>query len=98
LQRLIRLRGQTPAFSGGQLQVMNTGNPHVLGYVRTHQHSSVLVFANFTEAEQTVGANQLRLYGLSYQFTDLMSGDVHSLKDLSLPPFGLICLAAAPEV
>ena len=35
LQRLIRLRKQTAAFSGGQLQVMNTGNPHVLGYVRT---------------------------------------------------------------
>lgn len=95
LQRLIRLRQRTPAFSGGQLQVMNTGNPHVLGYVRTSQHNTALVFANFTESEQTISANQLRLYGLSYQFVDLISEEAHPLKDLVLPPFGFICLAAA---
>jgi glycosidase len=96
LQRLIQLRKQTPAFSNGQLQVMNTGNVHVLGYVRTYQHASVLVFANFTEREQTISANLLRLYGLSYQFTDLISGEAHPLKDLTLPPYGFVCLAAAP--
>jgi amylosucrase len=98
LQHLIRLRKETLAFSGGQLQVMNTSNPHVLGYVRTYQHSSVLVFANFTEGEQMISANQLRLYGLSYQFTDLISGDVYPLKDLVLPPFGFVCLAAAQTI
>jgi amylosucrase len=98
LQRLIRLRQQTPAFTGGQLQVMNTGNPHVLGYVRTHQHDSVLVFANFSESEQTVSANQLRLYGLSYQFVDLISAEAYPLQDLVLPSFGFVCLAAGPRV
>ncbi len=96
LRRLIQLRKQTPAFSNGQLQVMNTGNVHVLGYVRTYQHASVLVFANFTEREQTISANLLRLYGLSYQFTDLISGETQALKDLILPPYGFVCLAAAP--
>jgi glycosidase len=97
LQRLICLRQQTAAFADGQLQVMNTGNPHVLGYVRTYEQSSVLVFANFTESEQSINANQLRLYGMSYQFVDLVSGDVQPLKDLSLPPFGFACLAATHE-
>jgi glycosidase len=93
LQRLIQLRKHTAAFSGGQLQVMDTGNQHVLGYVRTHEHSSVLVFANFTEGEQLINANLLRLYGLSYQFTDLISGESNLMKDLVLPPFGFVCLA-----
>jgi glycosidase len=96
LQRLIHLRQRTPAFSDGQLQVMNTGNLHVLGYVRTYQHESVLVFANFTESDQTVSANLLRLYGLSYQFTDLMRAEPVPLQDLVLPPFGFVCLAARP--
>jgi amylosucrase len=98
LQRLIRLRKQTPAFSDAQLQVMNTGNPHVLGYVRTYQHESVLVFANFTEGDQIVSANQLRLYGLSYQFIDLVRAEQIPLQDLVLPPFGFVCLAAVPAV
>jgi amylosucrase len=93
LQHLIHLRKETPAFAGGQLQVMDTGNSHVLGYVRTCRQRSVLVFANFTEAEQLVHANMLRLYGLSYQFTDLINGDSYPLKDLVLPPFGFVCLA-----
>jgi glycosidase len=96
LQRLIHLRQSTPAFSDGQLQVMNTGNPHVLGYVRTYQHDSVLVFANFTESEQTISANQLRLYGLSYQFVSLIDAKTFHLQDLTLPPFGFMCLAAEP--
>ena len=93
LQRLVRLRKQTIAFTGGQLQVMNTGNPHVLGYVRTSNHNSVLVFANFTEGEQVINANLLRLYGLSYQFADLISGDIHQQEDLVLPPYGFAPLA-----
>ena len=93
LQSLIQLRKQTAAFAGGQLQVMNTGNPHVLGYVRACGQSSVLVFANFTESEQRISANLLRLYGLSYEFMDLMSGEAQPLKDLDLPPFGFACLA-----
>jgi glycosidase len=91
-QRLIQLRKHTASFAGSQLQVMNTGNPHVLGYVRTHENSSVLVFANFSEGEQLIHANLLRLYGLSYQFTDLISSDSYPLKDLALPPFGFVCL------
>ena len=94
LQRLIRLRQQTPAFSGGQLQVMDTGNSHVLGFVRTYQQESVLVFANFTERDQTISANQLRLYGLSYQFIDLVKAEEYPLQDLTLPPLGFACLAA----
>lgn len=92
LQRLIQLRVSTPAFAGNELQVMDTGNPHVLGFVRTFGDQSVLVFANFTEQEQIVPANQLRLYGLSYQFTDLLKGNEMELDDLGLGPYEFMCL------
>ena len=39
---------------------------------RTAQRA--LVLANFSEQPQVIPANLLRLYGLSYQFTDLLSG------------------------
>jgi len=45
LQRLIRMRVQHPVFAGQEMQVINTANPHVLGYVRLHDHERVLVFA-----------------------------------------------------
>ncbi len=92
LHRLIDLRKRTPVLSGSQLQVINTGNPHVLGFVRISGNERVLVFANFSEADQLVSANQLRLYGLSYTFTDLFSGHNLPLRDLSLEPYSFVCL------
>ncbi|MEW5872379.1 MAG: alpha-amylase family glycosyl hydrolase [Chloroflexota bacterium] len=94
LQRLVNLRQRAPVFSGNHLQVIHTGNVHVLGYVRVYGNERALVFANFSEAEQVVAANQLRLYGLSYTFTDLFTGEAFPLQDLRLEPYGFMCLKA----
>ena len=83
LQRLIHLRKMTPALAGHQMEIVNTGNDHVFGYVRMHSVSGreqrMLVLANFTESEQALSANELRLYGLSYRFKELIAGDVLAL-------------------
>jgi glycosidase len=73
---------------------MHTGNPHVLGYLRTSGNHRLLVYANFSEAEQTISANQLRLYGLGYTFTHLLTGETFALHDLNLGPYEFACLAA----
>jgi hypothetical protein len=88
------LRASTPAFAGNQLQVIDTGNGHVLGYVRSSGKKRVLVFANFTEHQQVVRSNQLRLYGLSYEFKNLLSGETFALGDLSLEPYEFASLAS----
>jgi glycosidase len=94
LRRLIQLRFQHPAIAGNDLLVIDTGNPHVLGYVRLADAERLLVFANFSERPQPVSANQLRLYGLSYEFTDLLRDKRLPLHDLVLEPYEFACLAA----
>jgi amylosucrase len=94
LQRLIRLRIENSVFSGQEMQVINTGNPHVLGYVRLHEHQRALVFANFSEEAQTLPGNLLRLYGLGTKLTDMFSGLDFAIKDWTIPPLELFCLRA----
>jgi glycosidase len=92
LCRLIALRKANPAFSGGELDVVDTGNAQVLGYVRKSAGQRLLVLANFSERQQAVAFNQLRLYGLSYRFKDLVTGAEIPLGDLTLEPYRFACL------
>jgi glycosidase len=94
LQRLIRLRLGNPVFAGLKMQVINTGNPHVLGYVRLHDHQRALIFANFSEETQILSGNLLRVYGLGYQLTDMLTGVAVAVQDLTIQPLGFICLLA----
>jgi len=99
LRRLISLRLANPVFGGSRMEVADTANQAVLGYVRILEGQNlkagrVLIFANFSEKSQVVLANQLRLYGLSYQFTNLFSGKEFPLQDLQLEPYELACLRA----
>lgn len=59
LRHLIDLRRKTPELAGGQALFFDTGNPHVLGYIRNHR---LLVLANFSEREQAVTPDFLRAY------------------------------------
>ena len=94
LRRLIELRRNTPALAGGALEVVDTGNEHVFGYARHHDDGRVLVLANFSEAAQTVAANTVRLHGLGYAYTDLVTGEEVTLAhDLTLDAYRLMCLA-----
>jgi amylosucrase len=92
LRRLIDLRKGDPIFAGNALQVIDTGNPHILAYVRLQADRRLLVFANFSEQPQTIPANLLRLYGLSYTFTDLLSGEPLEIQDLLLSSYDFRCL------
>jgi amylosucrase len=92
LKHLIELRKHNSEFSGVQAAVIPTGNEHVLGYVRARGSERALVFANFTESDQTLPANLLRLYGLSIKFVDLISGKTIPLQDLKLEPYQFACL------
>ncbi len=96
LTRLIRLRKDCPALAGGETDVIETGNGHVFGYVRHHEGERILALANVSEREQTVAANELRLYGLDDAVIDLVSGEqVVPRDDLALAPYRLVLLVAA---
>ena len=93
LRRLIERRKESPAFCGGETEIVDTGNPHVLGYVRQSQGQRILVLASFSEQEQRIAANDLRVHGLSYAFVDLVSGKQRAAtEDLTLEPLGFVWL------
>lgn len=92
LVQLIDLRKREPIFSGGDMEVIDTGNEQVLGFVRLSSNQRVLLFANFSEREQTLPANLLRLYGLSYSLVDLFSGETRGVQDLHLQAYEFACL------
>ncbi len=94
LQRLIRLRREQPVFGTCPTQVIETGDDSLLGYVRLGSGQRALVFGNFSEQSRVVPGNLLRLYGLSYTFTDLLSGETIEAGDIVLAPHGFACLMA----
>ncbi len=92
LRHLITLRKEHPAFGGIEMQVIDTGNENVLGYVRIAGDERLVLLANFSEADQVIAGNQLRLYGLSYEFTDLVSGKQVIMENLVLDAYQFACL------
>ncbi len=92
---LVELRKSCSAFAGNSMEVIEPGNPHVFGYARHHQDSRVLILANFSEEPQTIAANQIRLYGLSYTFKDLVTGTTLTLDDsFVIEPYRFLWLVA----
>ena len=106
LQRLITVRKTLPALAGSAMEVVNLGTDHVFAYVRTaHVRTGghgpavdrVVVLANVTERVQHVAANELRLYGLSYHFRDLISAQSVTLDrgQFTLEPYQVLWLTPA---
>ena len=71
---MIAIRKGCSAFAGSEMQVFDSGNGHVFGYVREYGGQRVLVLVNFSELPQTVVRDTIRIHGPGYCFTDLFSG------------------------
>jgi amylosucrase len=93
LQDLINRRKKEPLFSGGSPAFIDCGNSHVFGYLRQAGGRQILLLNNFSDFEQTVPRNALRLSGLGIQIVDELSGEVlpHQ-EDLTLKPFQFMWL------
>lgn len=99
LVRLIQLRKGLRALWDGALQVVDSGNPHLLGYIRQHEGERLLVVANFSEQPQALDANRLRVYGLSYHLHDLLTErTLPPGQPLLLNPYQTVWLAAVRRV
>jgi amylosucrase len=84
LRHLISLRKTHSVFAGNQMDVVDVGNDHVFGFVRTSVDGAngerLLVLANFTETVQSIQANELRVYGLSFEFKEMITGETIALS------------------
>jgi glycosidase len=64
LQRLISLRKENEAFSGGELEIISTENEHVLSNIRRYMGKRVMIFANFTESPQSIPSRICEQYSI----------------------------------
>ena len=95
LRQATTLRRTHPVFSGQHTQAIQTGNRHVLGFVRSHGSDRALILANFSEREQTVAANLLRMHAMGYELMDMVSQSPVPYQDLRLEPYQFRCMEAA---
>ena len=92
-QRLIELRKSLPAFAGQSMGLVSTSNPHILGYLRTHDGHRMVVLANFSEQPQQIGGNKLRTAGLGRFFKDVIQEKTYLTSEpVLLEPYQILWL------
>jgi amylosucrase/maltose alpha-D-glucosyltransferase/alpha-amylase len=93
LLRLLQLRTQNQAFRRSETEIVETGNRHVFGFLRSTEEDMVFVLANFTETEQRLEARRLRQMGMRKTFVDLLAGrTITATRELVLEPYQLMVL------
>ncbi len=81
LQKLIGLRRSLPALAGQAMELVNTSNEHVLGYIRRRDGHQLVVLANFSPAMQSIDGNVLRTAGLGRFFQDAIGGTTYPTSE-----------------
>lgn len=95
LRHLIALRQNCAALADGDAEVIETGNDHVFGFVRSYDGERVAVLANFTEQPQSVEAYHVRQHGFTQDCLDLVTNsEIAFAHTLTLEPFQVWCLSA----
>ncbi len=89
IKKIVTLRKRYPVFSGNRIEIIETANHHVFGFLRTNKDARALVLANFSEDTQEIDPNVIRIYGLDCRFNELLRGEPYDLQSLQLEPYGL---------
>jgi len=93
LLRLLQIRTQNQALRRSETEIAGTGNPHVFGFLRSHEEEMVFVLANFSEKEQRLEARRLRQMGMRKTVVDLYAGrTITATRELILDPYQLMIL------
>ncbi len=94
LLKLIDIRKAHAVFASGAnhtTEVLDVGNDHVFGYVRSYFNEKVVVLANFSEREQVVSID--RIPSMIWPGQDLVSGEAYQPgKEIKLGPYSFIWL------
>jgi amylosucrase/maltose alpha-D-glucosyltransferase/alpha-amylase len=88
LVRLIKLRKSHPVFENLNTEVIDTFNPHVLGFSKKINNDYFIVMANFSEKLQRVIWNNF-ISDKNISFEDLELGTPLNRKYISLEPYDL---------
>jgi amylosucrase len=93
LQEIFAMRKEVPALVGNQMRLLPIFNDHTLAYLRWHDGSNLIVFANFSEKPQQIELSRLRLEGFSHFLKDVFTGEtVSTAGQYELTPYQLLWL------
>ena len=93
LHQMIRLRKEHPALKGGDMEVIEFENEHVLGYVRRNKDQRLILLANFSERGQMIPDGVMEDYGLYPPYTELISGLSVPKGEISLQAYQFACFS-----
>jgi amylosucrase len=79
--KLFNLRKQLPALYNSGMEVVDTGNTHLFGYLRSHADQRLLIVANFADTSQTMSAHLLGPWGGNGEALDHLTGETISLAE-----------------
>lgn len=92
-QQLIALRKSQPALSGQEMELFDTANEHVLGYLRTRDANRLIVLANFSSHKQSITGNRIRTVGLGQFFYDAINNQTYATSEpIELAPYQILWL------
>jgi len=90
---MIQLRKRLPAFRNGQMEVFDTGNIHIFGYIRENEGQRLVILNNFSEFEQPVPRSQLDSATTARRFLDRITGTfIPNSSDLRMAPYQFMWL------
>jgi amylosucrase len=92
LKKLIGLRKEHDAFSGGELEIIQSRNDHVLGFLRVHKDHHAFVFANFSETKQAVPLKALEHYSAHLHARIFGTSNFKPGENLILEPLDFLVL------
>ena len=86
--KLFRQRKQSPALRNGGMELVHTGNDHLLAYIREGGGQRLLIVNNFSEHPQVAGGERLAASGLTADAPEIFSGGTVSAgQDLELDAY-----------
>ena len=93
LARLIALRKELPALRNGNMEVIDTANDHLFGFIRQYGDQKLLIINNFSEHPQVISQMSLNRATLASRFTDRVTDRViPSGSGLTLAPHQFVWL------
>ena len=93
LVELIDLRKQLPALRNGNMEVFETDNKHLFGFIRQYGDQKLVIVNNFSEHAQSMSRQTLNRATGAPRFTDRITGKtIAGGKALSLGPHQFVWL------
>jgi amylosucrase len=81
IRQLISLRKILPALAGQDMQLIPTGNPHILAFLRVVEGNRLVVLANFADTPQSIAGNSIRTAGMGRFFEDVQTQATYATSD-----------------